>query len=413
MSDITFDKFMHYGTNAQRLAFTPTPASGVQPLYFWYETDTGALYFYDTTWHALSVGSAAISTIPSVFDHRLTLETGVPVSTTDQTGKSNVYLTPYKGTSMSLFNGTSWIYYVVPEIALILSGLTSGKNYDIFAFASSATPSATDTGTDIVTFASATGWNTGARVIPASTGGGLTGGTTYFWNAASGTTGSFHTTLADALTAASKVNLTANITQSLTTVSLELSAAWTTDTARADALTTQDGVYVKSGATTRRHVGTLRTTAATTTEDSAAKRFLWSAYNQVRRHMRVIDTTDSWAYTTATWRQANGSAANQLAFVIGYQQSLTASIAVSTNNGNGPNRAISVGEDSTTTPSTIKAFTSGVTSEPLYVPYNNMLSAGYHFLAWLEYSGVGGTTTWYGDAGVTFVQSGISGDIWN
>ena len=36
------------------------------------------------------------------------------------------------------------------------------------------------------------------------------------------------------------------------TLTLELSAAWTNDTTRADALTTQDGVYVKSGATTRR-----------------------------------------------------------------------------------------------------------------------------------------------------------------
>lgn len=197
------------------------------------------------------------------------------------------------------------------------------------------------------------------------------------------------------------------------TLALELSAAWTNDTTRADALALQNGLYVKSGTTTRLWVGTIRTTGTTTTEDSLTKRFVWNAYNQVRRSMQAIDTTDTWTYTTATWRQANASTANQLAFVIGYQQSLTASITVSTNNGNGPNRAISVGEDSTTTPSTIKAFTSGGASEPLYVPYDNMLSAGYHFLAWLEYSGVGGTTTWFGDAGLTFIQSGITGTVWN
>ena len=51
MSDITYDKFMHYGTNAQRLAFVPAPAAGIQPLYGWFETDTFNFYVYDTTWH--------------------------------------------------------------------------------------------------------------------------------------------------------------------------------------------------------------------------------------------------------------------------------------------------------------------------------------------------------------------------
>jgi hypothetical protein len=46
------------------------------------------------------------------------------------------------------------------------------------------------------------------------------------------------------------------------TLALDL-VAWTNGTTRATALARQDGVLVKSGATTRRYLGTLRTTGTT------------------------------------------------------------------------------------------------------------------------------------------------------
>ena len=58
MSDIRYDVFQHYGTNAERLAFTPSPAVGIQPLYVWYETDTGNAYVYHTSW-TIVAGSGA------------------------------------------------------------------------------------------------------------------------------------------------------------------------------------------------------------------------------------------------------------------------------------------------------------------------------------------------------------------
>jgi hypothetical protein len=94
--------------------------------------------------------------------------------------------------------------------------------------------------------------------------------------------------------------------------------AWSSDTVRATGISLQNGVYVKTGTTTRRYIGTYRTTATIgQTEDSFAKRFVWSYYNRQKRAMRVFEATDSWPYTTATWRQANGSTANQLAVVVG------------------------------------------------------------------------------------------------
>lgn len=58
-SDSAYPTFQHYGTNAQRLAFTPSPAAGTQPLYIWYETDTGQEYQYTTTWIARGTGGGA------------------------------------------------------------------------------------------------------------------------------------------------------------------------------------------------------------------------------------------------------------------------------------------------------------------------------------------------------------------
>ena len=50
------------------------------------------------------------------------------------------------------------------------------------------------------------------------------------------------------------------------TLTLELSAKWTTDTTRADALSRLHGVFVKDSAKTRRYLGTIRGSGANVTE---------------------------------------------------------------------------------------------------------------------------------------------------
>lgn len=63
--DILYETYQHYGTNAERLAFTPNPpvATGCQPIYIWYETDTGSSFVYDTSWHALGGGGSSTPAI--------------------------------------------------------------------------------------------------------------------------------------------------------------------------------------------------------------------------------------------------------------------------------------------------------------------------------------------------------------
>jgi len=105
------------------------------------------------------------------------------------------------------------------------------------------------------------------------------------------------------------------------TLTLELSAAWTSDTARADALTTQDGVYVKSGATTRRHLGTIRASGANITEESTSKRFVVNRYNQVQRLLLIApgynndNAVSSYSTSSATYVEANGGTGSRCEFL--------------------------------------------------------------------------------------------------
>lgn len=199
-----------------------------------------------------------------------------------------------------------------------------------------------------------------------------------------------------------------------TVPTLELTA-WTNDTTRATALAYQDGILVKSGAPTRRYLGTFRTAASGQTEDSLAKRYLWNYYHQKARPMKVVEATNSWTYTLATFRQANAATANQLDYVMGLNENpveawvhakVGSSTTVSVSSG--------IGVDSTSVNSALVFGTdlnsASAKQSPAY--YHGYPGIGRHTLVWLEYSVAAGTTTWYGDNGTTILQSGITGIVW-
>lgn len=68
---------------------------------------------------------------------RLTLESGVPVSTTDQTAKTTIYYTPYFHDTIPLWDGARWVPVTFSETSEALGTLTSGLPYDVFGFLSS------------------------------------------------------------------------------------------------------------------------------------------------------------------------------------------------------------------------------------------------------------------------------------
>lgn len=202
---------------------------------------------------------------------------------------------------------------------------------------------------------------------------------------------------------------------------LTLSAlAWTNDTTRATALTTQDGVLVKNGDTSSRYLGSFRTTAvAGQTEDSLAKRYVWNYYNRARRAMKVVEATNTWTYTTLTYRQANAATANQLDFVTGFSEDIVrAHVAAVARNGTvDTDGLVGIGLDSTTVNSgtrNLPVSTTGVNDK--IVPqsfYQGFPGVGRHTLVWLEMATAAGTMTWFGNGGTAVnQQSGIEGDLY-
>mgnify|MGYP001592537657 CR=1 FL=1 len=226
-----------------------------------------------------------------------------------------------------------------------------------------------------------------------------------------------------ALTVTSGKNYDVYVYDNAGTPTLELSAAWTTDTARADAFALQNGVAVKSGTTTRRLVGTIRASGTDTTEDSAAKRWVANVYpSTVRRPLRRVESTATWVYNTDAWQQANASTTNQLDYLVSLsgptvfveligigRHSTAVAVAFS----------IGIGDDSLTAAATDSIFG----RQSFQVAGQNIQNTatmsitpavGRHFAAWLERGGGGAaTTTMVGNEGGAgaYSNSGLVGWI--
>lgn len=70
MTDTTINRVISTGTTAERLAFTPdpaTPASGPDQGYFWYDTDDQVMYAWDFVtgpgWVAGGGGGGTVSSV--------------------------------------------------------------------------------------------------------------------------------------------------------------------------------------------------------------------------------------------------------------------------------------------------------------------------------------------------------------
>lgn len=194
-------------------------------------------------------------------------------------------------------------------------------------------------------------------------------------------------------------------------VALEL-VAWSTATARVNALPKQNGVLVKFGDATRLYIGTVRTTAGNVLSDTARQRFVYNQYNKRQRPLIRMETADSWTVSSGTYVQANANALNQVEVVtgnIGDMIDLTLLAHVATSSIT----AVSIGLDGTT-----EAV--GVIGKSIQASFNMMgvaklntyIPLGYHYYVWLE-KVTSSAAFGYGDNGTpTFDQSGFVGNIW-
>ncbi len=70
---------------------------------------------------------------------RLTLTTGNPVPAADATGTAIIYWTPYIHDGITLWDGTRWQFLRVAEKSVSITGLNSGRPYDVFGYINAGT----------------------------------------------------------------------------------------------------------------------------------------------------------------------------------------------------------------------------------------------------------------------------------
>jgi hypothetical protein len=341
------------------------------------------------------------------------------------------------------------------------------------------TPSATSNVNDTVDFASAHGWTTGTMIVPASTVGGLTVNVIYYINATDSDTVSFHTTLANAEAGTSKVDLTANITQELRPVGVASSSiyyepfrgnqipiggvpttftaltlaldsnsghtgyqqsgkvfdlfvyndsgtirlgsgpAWTSDTARADAVTMTNGIWVNSGTITLRFgsasgnttsvsagnatlVGTFRAVANgqvnvvwSPPAGTAVQLHLFRVHHNPCQYFALKDTTGH-TYATNTCRQWRAQSANKVEFLAGLPGSvIDMSITCDIIGGAGIYAVASACLDTTSVEDEVLYINGGAASEELgaSVFWSRPAPLGYHYYAMCQRT-VTGTATY-------------------
>lgn len=213
-------------------------------------------------------------------------------------------------------------------------------------------------------------------------------------------------------------------------IELRLGNIWTNATTRAIAVSADlsSGIYTNYDATLNStnynsipadqgtYLGTVRTTAtAGQTESSVTKRFIWNYYNRFPMVLNVTDTTDSWTYTTATWRQVRATSTNQVDVCIGILEGVVFVEAFHlVSNTSSVNTATGIGVDATNANSALTyggSASAGGGNTPCSARYIGRPGVGYHYFAWLEISQAAGTSTWKGDNGLTYIQTGLSGYV--
>lgn len=222
------------------------------------------------------------------------------------------------------------------------------------------------------------------------------------------------------------------------------SPAWTSDTARADALSayssgllmnnasivvrfgTNSGDTVTIAASKLLYLGTFRASADGQTEftvkpTAAAggtnnKLYLWNMYN--RRLFRPIcrDSADTWTLASGTVQSMNASNSNRISFVSGLEEDefLSSLVAAGNNNAGGGYIATGVGYDVTNAITGRSGFhsTSGTINTPVFSDFSTV-AVGHHFFQAVE-SHQGGSTAanMFGDSGLANIQTGLRADLW-
>ena len=306
---------------------------------------------------------------PSQPAGRLTLTTALPVTTADVTAATSIYYTPYKGDLVPIYSGSAWSMTTFTELTLALDSTAahtgyqqSGKNFDLFVV--------NDAGT--IRLGTGPAWTS-------DTGRGTGAGTT-------------------------QISMLNGILTNTVSMTLRFGSA--------------SGNTITVAANQGTYVGTMRASADGQCEDSLAKRFLCNCYNDVPRVCaNPTEGTNSWTYSAAAFQQANANSANKFEIVRGLNEKpiqVWAENAFNNSTATQRNCGSGIGISSTTVNSAyLRVNTTGNNGQSGFPKssYFGCPGLGYYYLAWLEYGAGTDTQTWYGDAGIVPLQTGIDGVV--
>lgn len=275
---------------------------------------------------ALTSTAASTPTYSSPSGMRLSTESGVPLSIGNRTSQGTLYLNVDRADYLLVPNtgATDFDVLATGQLSLSLT-MTSGKNYDVFCWNNSGTPT------------------------------------------------------------------------------LLLSSAWTDDATRADALGTLKGIKVNNatigsmGAKRGIWLGTIRASGTNVTEISNALLGVWNKYNQCPMPLAVGESTVTWTYNSATWRQVNGTSTNKIQAVIGERQSNSVKALAVNSNASGAGGYVDIGVNSTTTGSaTIHNYVASPYWAAGLAFYEAVQEPGFYSYNWLESVQSGFTVTFVG-----------------
>lgn len=288
---------------------------------------------------------------------RLTLTSATPVTSGDVTGATTVYFTPYKGNKVELYDGTGWTLRTFTELSQATTDTTK-----------SPAAVANDSCYDL-----------------------------FVWDDA----GTLRCTRGPAWS-----SLTARGTGAGTTELEVLEGREVNKVAITNGPAAQRGLYV----------GTIRSDGSAQINDSATKRYVWNRYNYTRRFCRVTEPTNSWTYSSGTYRLANNNPANQVSYVCGLLEiPVKAEISHTFigHDGTFRNAYAGIGIDSSTVNSAIVGLhaANSAGQQSIIGRYVGFPGLGSHDLRWLEACDNTGTWTWISNGSGNFLN-GITAEIW-
>lgn len=351
-----------------------------------------------------------------VFQCRLTLTSGTPVTTADVTSATVVYLTPYDGATFWLTTGGNTSF---TEKSLKLTDAQTGTTTSGNAIISGLSDTS-----QLVRGMLITGTNVGAASVIAT----IDSATQVTGTVNS--TGSASNTITFKTVSGKLYDIFA--IPSGGAVKLRFGTVWTNTTTRATAIdnTVVAGVYTNSAAigsgdsnaiaaNVGVYVGTVYCNANGSTDDIVqTSRLVWNNFNRVKRFIYYVDTTNTWSYGTAAWQSANAVSSAHCKFVIGLSENLVEATATSiVDAALSVTGSAGIGVDSTSANSAItygeiaSSVAAGITRALSIANYRGYPGIGYHYLQWLEYARLG-TVTFTGDLGTSSNQSGLVVTVW-